>query len=143
MEAGELVRDRPPEDDELGSERAAALVVGRLGRQGGEEVREAPARDGEEAPLARAAEQHLGHHQAEKLVIGDLARPPAPGLPLGLGRKEGAGSAIDCDQQGVEVGAHVGLHGRRAWTTPTFDALVFGPCYPEVTALAVNFRSRI
>jgi hypothetical protein len=96
-------------------------------------------RDREEASVARLAEQHLRHHQAEQLVVGDLLRPP---LPLPSGRKERAGSAIDCDHKGVEVGAHVGLLVDGALTAPTFDTPISAP-YPVVTTPVVNYRSSI
>src|SRR5207302_3286988 len=101
------------------------------------EMAEPPVRNGEEAAVARLAEQHLRDHQAEQLVVGDLLRPAAPWLRIG--RKERASSAIDCDQQGVKVGAHVGLLVDGAFATPTFDTPVPGP-YPVITASALNYR---
>src|SRR5882672_3595022 len=140
VEAGQLTGDRAPECDQLGRKRTAALVVARLARQFGEEVAEPPTSDRQEAAVARLPEQHLRHHQAEQLVVGDRLRPAAS-RPR-IGRKERAGSAIDCDRHGVEVGAHVGLLVDGAFTTPTFDTLVSGP-YPVITAPTVNYRSTI
>src|ERR671935_255738 len=111
----------------LGRERAAALVVARLARQRGEEMREPAPRDGKEATVARVAEQHLRDHQAKQLVVGDQLR--ASPRRLARRRKERAGSAIDCDQEGVEVGAHVGLLVDGALIPPTFDTLALAP-YP-------------
>src|SRR5919204_191293 len=140
VEAGQLAGDRAPERDQLGSERAAALVVARLARQRGEEMREPAPRDGKEATVARVAEQHLRDHQAKQLVVGDQLR--ASPRRLARRRKERAGSAIDCDQEGVEVGAHVGLLVDGALTPPTFDTLALAP-YPAITAPTVNYRSSV
>ena len=102
---------------------------------------EPPAGDRQEAPLAGDAEQHLRDHQADQLVVGDRLRPSAAAR-LGRRRKQRAGSAIDCDHEGVEVGAHVGLLVDGVFAPPTFGALALSP-YPLVTAIAVNFRSSI
>src|SRR5207302_8974061 len=103
---------------------------------------ERPLGNREEAAVARLAEQHLRDHQAEQLVVGECLRPAAPGT--WIGRKERTGSAIDCDQEGVEVGAHVGLQVDGAFTPPTFDTLARAP-YPRITATATaaNYRSSI
>ena len=85
-------------------------------------------------------EQHLRDHQAEQLIVGGELRASSP--RLARRRKERAGSAIDCDTQGVEVGAHVGLLVDGALTPPTFDTRYRGP-YPVITAAAVNYRSSI
>jgi hypothetical protein len=86
------------------------------------------------------AEQHLRDHQTEQLVIGDQRRTAAP-RPPGR-RKQRAGSATECNHEGVEVGAYVGLQVDGALATPTFDTLGFGP-YMPVAASAVNVRSSI
>ena len=67
----------------------------------------APADGRQDAPLARDPEQHLGHHQVDQLIVGDLLWSPAPPPRLRQRRKERAGSAMDCDQEGVEVAANV------------------------------------
>jgi hypothetical protein len=103
-------------------------------------MRETPARDGEEAAVARLAEQHLRHHQTEQLIVGDRLRPATP--RTGIGGKQRAGSAVKCDQQGVEVGAHVGLQVDGAFATPTFDTPVKAP-YALVTRPTLNYRSSI
>src|SRR6266540_3273797 len=138
VEAGQLVGDRAPERDQLGRQLPAALVVARLAWQLREEIAEPPLGNSEEAAVARLAEQHLRDHQAEQLIV---ARPllPAAAAPLRR-RKERAGSAIDCDQEGVEVGAHVGLQVDGALATPTFDTLALAP-YMAITAATVNYRS--
>src|SRR4249919_112787 len=141
VEAGELVGDRPPERHRLGRCRPAALVVARLRGQGGEEVGEPALGGGEEPAVTRLSEQHLRHHQAEQFVVGDPLGAPPPRLRLGR-RKERAGGAIDCDQEGVEVGAHVGLLVDGALTPPTFDTRICAP-YPVLTASPVNYRSSI
>jgi predicted GH43/DUF377 family glycosyl hydrolase len=79
VEAGQLAGDRAPEHDQLGRELTAAVVVGRSRRQCRKQVAQTPAGDRQELSLARDAEQHLRHHQADQLVVGDLARPPALG----------------------------------------------------------------
>jgi len=143
VETRQLAGDRPPEGDELGGKRPAALVVGGLGGKAREEVRQAPARDRQETALARDPKQHLRHHQADELVVADEPGSSASALGLRRRRKERAGSAIDCDQEGVEVGVtHCGLLVDIALATPTFDTLVSAP-YPVITAWAVNYRSRI
>ena len=122
--------------------RQSDLTPAGLGaaRQLREEVSEPAPGGGEEAAVARLPEQHLRHQQAEKLVVGDPLRASAP--PLARGRKERAGSAIDCDTEGVEVGAHVGLLVDGALTPPTFDTPNIAPC-PTLTASTVNYRSSI
>src|SRR5581483_5253731 len=141
VEAGQLVGDRAPERDQLGRQLPAALVVARLTRQDGEEVSEPAPGGRQEAAVARLAEQHLRDHQAEQLVVGDLLRTSPAGLRLGR-RKERAGGAIDCDHEGVEVGAHVGLLVDGALIPPTFDTRISAP-YPVTAAWAVNYRSSI
>jgi hypothetical protein len=88
-----------------------------------------------EAAVARLPEQHLGDHQAEQLVVGDRLRSAVP-RPR-IGRKQPARSAIDSEQEGVEVGAHVGLQVDGAFATPTFDTLVLAP-YTAITAPTVK-----
>jgi hypothetical protein len=105
-----------------------------------EEMAEPAFGTSEEAAVARLAEQHLGDHQAEQLVVCDQLRPAAA-APLRR-RKERAGSAIDCDQEGVEVGAHVGLQVDGAFATPTFDTPASAP-YPVITPPTANYRSTI
>jgi hypothetical protein len=104
-------------------------------------VAEPAASAAQEDAVARALQQHLGDHQREQLVIADQLGPAAARRPLG--RKQCAGSAIDRDHEGVEVGAHVGHLVDGALTPPTFDTLDYGPCYPAITAPAVNRRSTI
>jgi hypothetical protein len=99
-----------------------------------------PLCDAEEATVARLAEQHLRDHQREELVVGDELRASAP--RLARGRKERAGSAIDCDQEGVEVGTHVGLLVDGLTTPPTFDTVARAP-YKVIATRAVNYRSSI
>jgi hypothetical protein len=140
VEAGELASDRAPERDQLRRELPAALVVARLARQLREQMPESPTSNREEAAVARLTEQHLRHHRAEQLIVGDPLGPTAP-WPR-VGRKERAGSAIECDYEGVEVGAHAGLQADGAFATPTFDTLVSGPC-PMITPPPVNYRSSI
>jgi len=107
------------------------------------QVRRRPARDRQEAPLAWDSEQHLRPDQADQLVVGEQLRPSATPPPLSQRRKERAGGAIDCDQEGVEVGAtHCGLLVDIALATPTFDTLALCP-YSPVTARAVNYRSSV
>ena len=97
--------------------------------------------EAEEAAFARRLQQHLGDHQAEQLVVADQLRPtPARSWS---GRKQRTSSAINCDQEGVEVGAHVGLQVNGLQTPPTFDTFNIGPCYPAPKAPAVNCRSII
>ena len=100
-----------------------------------------PARDRQELPLTRVAEQHLGDHQADELVVGDLHRPPTP-RPGAWGRKERTRSAIKCDHKGVKVGEHGDLQVDVATGTSTFDTLPRGP-FPNITATAVIYRSNI
>src|SRR5213596_2938246 len=95
----------------------------------------------QEGAVTRALQQHLRDHQREELVVADQLRTAAARRPLG--RKQCAGSAIERDHEGVEVGAHVGLLVDGALAPPTFDTLNFGPCYPTLTAAAVNYRSTI
>src|SRR5580765_4435359 len=140
VEAGQLGGDRPPERDQLRRQQPAALVVARLAWQLREEMAEPPLGNAQEAAVARLAEQHLRHHQAEQLIVGRPLRPAAA-APLRR-RKERTGSAIDCDQEGVEVGAHVGLQVDGAFATPTFDTLALAP-YTAITAPTVNYRSSI
>ena len=140
MEAGQLAGDRPPERDQLRRQLPAALVVARLAWQLREEMAESPLGNSEEAAVAGLAEQHLRNHQAEQLVVSDRLLPTAP-RPR-IGRKERAGSAIDCDQEGVEVGAHVGLQVDGYFAPPTFDTLALAP-YTAITAATVNYRSSI
>jgi hypothetical protein len=140
VEAGQLGSDRPPERDQLRRQLPAALVVARLARQPGEQTAEPPLGSCEEAAVARLAEQHLRDHQADQLVIADLLWPTAP-RPR-ISRKQRTSSAIDCDQEGVEVGAHVGLQADGVFATPTFDTLALAP-YTAITAPAVNYRSSI
>ena len=101
---------------------------------------EPPLRDSEEAAVAGLAEQHLGDHQAEQLVVSERLRPTPPRARVG--RKERTSSAIDCDQQGVEVGAHVGLLVDGAFATPTFDTPVAAP-YTVITTPTADYRSSI
>lgn len=93
----------------------------------------------QEKTVARALRQHLGDHQGEQLVVGYQLRPATATRPLG--RKQCAGSAIQRDNEGVEVGAHVGLLVDGALTPPTFDTLESGPCYAVITTPTVNYRS--
>jgi hypothetical protein len=132
-----------PELDELGHELSAALVVARLRRQLREEVAEPPARAPQEDTFARALQQHLRDHQAEQLVVVDEQGPAA--ADAGVRRKERAGGAIDCDKQGVKVGAHVGLRVDGVVTPPTFDPSFSGPfLVTNGKAVAcVNSRSSI
>lgn len=101
---------------------------------------EAPARPPQKDTVTRTLQQCLPHHQRQQLVVADLLRPPAAGRPVG--RKQRAGSAVKCDQEGVEVGAHVGLQVDGLQTPPTFDTPIAGP-YPVITAPTVNYRSII
>jgi len=102
-------------------------------------VRQAPAGAAQEDAVAGALQQHLGAHQTEQLLVADLLGPAASGRPIG--RKERAGSAIECDKQGVEVGAHDGLLVSVAVSNADFDALETLPSL--TTAAAVNYRSTI
>lgn len=97
----------------------------------------------QEEPVAWALQQHLGDHQREQFVVCDQLRPAAAARLIG--RKQRTGSAIECDHEGVEVGAHGGLLVDGALTPPTFDTLDSGPCCPAPTtaAIAVNYRSTI
>jgi hypothetical protein len=104
-------------------------------------VAQPSARSAQEDAVARALQQHLRDHQRQQLVVGDQFRTATNRRPLG--RKQCAGSAIERDHEGVEVGAHGGLLVDGALTPPTFDTLNFGPCYPAITAPAVNYRSTI
>src|SRR5712691_4168987 len=142
VEAGQLAGDRPPERDQFRRQLPAPLVIGRLRGQPREQVAQPPASDRQEASLAADPEQRLRDHQADQLVVGDQLRPTAPTTRLGRRRKQRTGSAIDCDQEGVEIGAHVGLQVDGASATPTFDTLALTP-YTRITATAVNYRSSI
>jgi hypothetical protein len=133
--------ERFPEQNELRSQPPAAFVVARLRRQIREEMAETATGTAQEDTVARALQQHLGDHQREQFVVCDQFRPAASGRPLG--RKQCAGSAIERDHEGVEVGAHVGLLVDGALTPPTFDTLAFGPCYQLTATPAVNYRSTI
>src|ERR687888_248923 len=115
---------------ELGAvDRLHALPAGQRGRvHVAERVVEAGQLAGDRAP------------QREQFVVGDQLRAPAP--PLARGRKERASSAIDCDHEGVEVGAHVGLLVDGALTPPTFDTRLFSP-YPVNAGQPVDYRSSI
>ncbi len=139
--AERLGGERLPEQHQLRRERAAALVVARLRRQIGKQMPEPAAGPAQEDAVARTLQQHLRDHQRQQLVVADRLWPAAARRPLG--RKQSAGSAIERDQEGVEVGAHVGLLVDGALTPPTFDTLDSGPCYPAITASAVNYRSTI
>jgi hypothetical protein len=94
----------------------------------------------QEYTVAGALQQHLRDHQRQQLVVADLLRSAPLWRPLG--RKQCAGSAVEHDQKGVEVGAHVGLLVDGALATPTFDTSTPGP-YPTITAAAVIYRSTI
>jgi hypothetical protein len=63
----------------------------------------------QEAPLVRAVEQHLRDRQTNQLAIGDPRRPAKPPS----GRQEIINEHVNVRQQGVEVGGHSGLLGRR------------------------------
>ena len=94
----------------------------------------------QEGAVTRALQQHLRDHQREQLVVADQLRAAAARRPLG--RKQCAGSAIERNHEGVEVGAHVGLLVDGALTPPTFDTLDSGPC-SAITTSAVIYRSTI
>src|SRR5919198_2806393 len=140
VEAGQLAGDRAPQRDQLGRKLPTALLVARLARQRREEMPQPPSGGGKEAAIARPPQQHLRDHQREQFVVGNQLRTPAP--PLARGRKERASSAIDCDHEGVEVGAHVGLLVDGALTPPTFDTRLFSP-YPVNAGQPVDYRSSI
>lgn len=97
MVAEQLPGDRPPERGQVGGQLPAALVGARLAGQVRKQMAQPPAGEVEEPAVARALEQHLRRHQAEQLAVGDLLRPPTP-RPR-MGRKEGAGGALECDEQ--------------------------------------------
>ncbi len=139
--AERLCGERLPKQHELRRQPPATLVVARLRRQIGKEVSEPSSGAAQEDTVAWTLQQHLSDQQRQQLVVADQLRAAAARRPLG--RKQCTGSAIKRDHEGVEVGAHVGLLVDGALTPPTFDTPDSGPCYPVLTAPAVNYRSTI
>jgi hypothetical protein len=89
----------------------------------------------------RAREDYFGRDRTcSSLSLINSGRPRRGRL---LGRKQCAGSAIDRDHEGVELGSLRGFLVDGALTPPTFDTLTFGPCYPAITIAAVMYRSTI
>jgi len=75
-------------------------------------VPDQPRRDPQPVPLVVEAQQDLRHRDARQLGIGHL-RPlawPAPGEPQ-RGDDAIGQFHVECGQEGVQVGDHVGLHG--------------------------------
>jgi len=81
-------------------------------------VAEPPLRQTQEPSLVRAVEQHLRDRETDQLRIRD-PRPPAK---TSSARQEIIDEHVNVRQQGVEVGGHNGLLGRRCNSTADFGA---------------------
>jgi hypothetical protein len=79
-----------------------ALVVGRLGRQIGEQMAEPAVGEPQPAPLRRAAEQDLSHGQGDEFGVGQLGSTARPDP----GAEQVINGDVQCHHEGVEVGAH-------------------------------------
>jgi len=83
-----------------------------------------PGRDRQEAPLARDPQQHLRDHQADQLVVADLAGPAASAARLNRGRE-----TANRPRNRLRSG---GCRGRRArrppWSTGIRTADLRHPC---------------
>jgi hypothetical protein len=98
-----------------------ALVVGRRGRQIGEQVAKAAVGEPQPTPLAVPPEQHLGDGQADQFGVAQLGAAPRP-HPWA---EQLIDHDIECDDEGVEVGVHeASQEVDVAFATPTLGALV-------------------
>jgi hypothetical protein len=93
-----------------------------------EQVRQAPASDGQKALVRGDAHDRLRDTERDDLLIGD----PSAGVPW-PGGQEIVHSAINSDQQQVEVGVHRGpLGSALAMSTADFDLRCHVP-FPAAT----------
>ena len=77
--------------------------------------------DPQPAPLAWAAEQDLGHGQADELGVAQLRSPARPNPRA----KQVIKGDVQCHHEGVEIGAHeASQEVDVASATPTLGALV-------------------
>jgi hypothetical protein len=101
---------------------APALEVAGLSGRPREQVAQAPAGDGQEAPVRGDAHRHLGDRQGDHLGIVELAA--GVGGPAG---QEIVRGDINRGAEGVEVGVHRGLRVDGAIATADFGPSARGP----------------
>ena len=132
-EAGSVSGQVVDREGDQGAGAAQPPVVGRGGRQVGEQVSQPATGEPQPAPLGVEPQQHLGDGQADQLGVAELWRPSRP--PPGT--QQVVDGDAQCDNEGVEVGVHeASLEVDVAFATPTLGALAL-PVTPPPNSEAI------
>jgi hypothetical protein len=106
-------------EGDQGRGAAQPAVVGRRGRQVGEQLAQPLVGEAQPAALGGEAEQDLGDGQAGQLGVAELGRPPGPAAWA----EQLVDGDVQCDDEGVEVGVHEASKVDVADATPTLGTL--------------------
>jgi hypothetical protein len=98
---------------------AQPLVVGRRGGQVGKQVAHTVVGEPQPAPLGVAAQQDLGHRQADQLGVGQLGGTAWSSA----GAEQVVDGDVQCGDEGVEIGVHAASMVDVASATPTLGTL--------------------